>query len=388
MTSSAASIDSRGPDARQLEAMARFLAERRTFGVAWLDRDLVIRQTFGHFMDAMPVGARLETALPVFLGFEGDIKRLVSEPERSVVIPNVLLQNTDSLQERLNFAIFWSPREGSYYLLVARAISRVDLEYRLAAEVRARAIAEAEVAAQSRLVKRANLELAAANADLQEFASVISHDLRAPLRALRFGSADALAALEAGQVDVAREALQRSLHQGRRMNAMLSGLLDYARAGRKTDGLEVLDTHGLAREIARTATHGSEHQVTVTGDWPTIETLAEPLDIVLRNLADNASKHHDLAAGMIMLDCKVDGDDLVISVSDDGPGIDPAWHEAIFLPFRQIADSEQGPDGAGIGLALVRKTVERFGGRIEVISEPAKRRGTTFRVVWPRSLKT
>lgn len=387
MTSSAASIDIRGPDAQQLEAMARFLAERRTFGVAWLDRDLVIRQTFGHFTDVMPVGLRLETALPVFLGFDGDIKRLVSEPDRSVVIPNVLLQNTDSPQERLNFAIFWSPREDSYYLLIARAISRVDLEYRLAAEVRARAIAEAEVAAQSRLVKRANLELAAANADLQEFASVISHDLRAPLRALRFGSADALAALEAGQVDVARVALQQCLHQGRRMNAMLSGLLDYARAGRKTDGLEVLDTHDLALEIARTATHGSEHRVAVTGDWPTIETLAEPLDIVLRNLADNASKHHDLTAGTIMLDCKVDGDDLVISVSDDGPGIDPAWHEAIFLPFRQIADNEQVSDGAGIGLALVRKTVERFGGRIEVISEPAKRRGTTFRVVWPKSLK-
>ncbi|MBS0242772.1 MAG: HAMP domain-containing histidine kinase, partial [Proteobacteria bacterium] len=78
------------------------------------------------------------------------------------------------------------------------------------------------------------------------------------------------------------------------------------------------------------------------------------------------------------------GEMLLLSVADDGPGIDPAWHQAIFLPFKQVEASEAA--GAGIGLALVKKTVERFGGSIEVRSEPAQQRGTTFRVAWPKKI--
>jgi signal transduction histidine kinase len=77
----------------------------------------------------------------------------------------------------------------------------------------------------------------------------------------------------------------------------------------------------------------------------------------------------------------------IFSVVDDGPGIHTDWHEAIFAPFRRIADTEVAPEGSGIGLALVKKTVEYFGGEITVLSDPTRQRGTTFRVYWPKELR-
>ena len=120
---------------------------------------------------------------------------------------------------------------------------------------------------------------------------------------------------------------------------------------------------------------------------PTFATIAQPLDIVLRNLIDNAVKHHDLEAGRIIVHAEDGGENWIFSVADDGPGIPRDWHDAIFEPFKRILDEEEAPEGSGIGLALVKKTVEWFGGRIEIRSDPAARRGTTFRVHWPKEIK-
>jgi hypothetical protein len=75
----------------------------------------------------------------------------------------------------------------------------------------------------------------------------------------------------------------------------------------------------------------------------------------------------------------------VFEVGDDGPGIPPEWHGAIFQPFKRVRD-EVDPESSGIGLALVKRTVESFGGRIEVRSDPALARGTRFLVTWPKRL--
>jgi len=390
MPSSAAKADAAGAAPERIAATARFMVERGIFGLAWLDRDLSPFHRYGPLVDTVPLGLPITSAVDVFLGFEDEIRSLSREPgpARSLAIPNVLLAGAASQAERVNLAVYWLDEQGCYLLLVTRAVSWADIEYRLAAEVRARSIAEAEVAAQSRIVQKINNELAAANRDLQEFASVISHDLRAPLRGLRYAASDAGAAIDAGDAEAAGAHIARTLGQARRMSAMLTGLLDYARAGRKADAAETVDTGRLASEIVGSIGAGASHEVAIEGDWPILLTVAEPLDIVLRNLLDNAIKHHDRDAGRIVVRGEDDGHRLLITVTDDGPGIAPAWHEAIFLPFRQVADTADASDvdGAGIGLALVKKTVERFGGSIEVVSDPAVARGATFRVVWPKQL--
>ena len=382
MPSSAAKVDSSSASAERIVDAVGFLARRSACGMAWLDSELRVREQFGSMTEDLRLGVVVTSAVDALSGLDDEILALKATPERTLTIPNVLAAKARSRDERVSFTLYWMPEPMQYLLLITRASSFADIEYRLAAEVRARAIAEAEVAAQARVVNRVNQELAAANRDLEEFASVISHDLRAPLRGVRYAATDAKAALEQGNTAAAVAQVEQALSQARRMSSMLTGLLAYARAGRKADAAESIDTRELAAEIVRSIGAGRAHEIIVEGDWPTIVTLAEPLDIVLRNLIDNAVKHHDRDDGRIIARAERSADRLIITIADDGPGIPPDWHDAIFLPFKQMGDSDEA-DGAGIGLAMVKKTVERFGGNIEVQSDPSVRRGATFRVGWP-----
>jgi signal transduction histidine kinase len=385
MPSFAANIDGLDAPAERIVDAVSFLARRSACGMAWLDSELRVSEQFGAMIENLRRGVVVTSAIDALSGLDEEIVALRTRPERALIIPNILAANARSREERITFTVYWMPEQMQYLLLMTRASSFADIEYRLAAEVRGRAIAEAEVAAQARIVSRVNEELAAANRDLQEFASVISHDLRAPLRGVRYAAKDAKDALETGNGAAALGYVEHALSQARRMNSMLTGLLEYAQAGRKSDALASVDTGALVAEIADSMRDGGEHEIIVEGEWPTIETLAEPLDIVLRNLIDNAVKHHDRNDGRIVVHAARSTDRLMISVADDGPGIDPQWHEAIFLPFKQVADSHEA-DGAGIGLAMVKKTIERFGGEIEVQSDPSVRRGATFRIGWPLTL--
>jgi signal transduction histidine kinase len=97
--------------------------------------------------------------------------------------------------------------------------------------------------------------------------------------------------------------------------------------------------------------------------------------------------HHDRAAGHVIVSAELKRQALVIDVTDDGPGIPRDHQESIFLPFRTLAEAPTD-DHHGIGLALVRKTVDVVNARLEVISDPAIRRGTTFRLDWPLAILT
>lgn len=385
MPSSVAKAESNVPSADRIVEAVHYLTRQKACSMAWLGEDLRVRECFGPLTDHLPVGTLVTGAMDALLGLDDDILALRSHPDHPLTLPNVLPVDARSHEERTTLSVYWMPEHAQYLLLVTRSASFADIEYRLAAEVRGRAIAEAEVAAQARVVQRINHELGIANRDLKEFASVISHDLRAPLRGVRYAASDAKAALAANDGEAALAHIEKAMAQARRMGAMLTGLLDYARAGRKTDEAETVSTGELAAEIVSSIQAGTTHAIAIEGTWPTIVTLAEPLDIVLRNLIDNAVKHHDLEDGHIIVRAEQVADRLAISVIDDGPGIAPDWHQAVFQPFRQMADSEHA-DGAGIGLALVKRTVERFGGRIDLTSDPSVGRGTTFRVAWPLSL--
>ena len=369
-----------------LGAAARFLADREIYGIVWTGIDLTARKRFGRMVDFVPIGVSITESVLPLLGFDEQILALKRRVRRSVAIPNVRLDPSDRNGLRINISVDWMMESEQFLLVVARALSRTDLEVELTAQVRARAIAEADVTAKSRIIARANEELTRANQDLQEFASVISHDLRSPLRRLRYFATDAEKSIAAGDAEAASANLAQLREQAKRMAAMLTGLLEYSRIGRKAEAIETVDSGALAHEIALSIERPPGLDIAVEGEWPTFATLAQPLDIVLRNLVDNAVKHHDREAGRIIVHAENGGQSWVFSVADDGPGIPSDWHDAIFEPFKRIADEDIAPEGSGIGLALVKKTVEWFGGRIEVRSDPAVKRGTTFRVHWPKEI--
>ena len=112
----------------------------------------------------------------------------------------------------------------------------------------------------------------------------------------------------------------------------------------------------------------------IAGEWPTFDTAQAPLDVVLRNLIENAVKHHDLSSGRIEVTAAADARYIVFKIADDGRGIPEEWQQAIFEPFRKIDDAHH-PESSGIGLALVKKTVVSLGGSIEVTSRAPDERG-------------
>ena len=192
------------------------------------------------------------------------------------------------------------------------------------------------------------------------------------------------AATKTGHADASslRAVLKDIEGQSRRMSDMLTALLNYSSLGRKYEALEQVDTRALILSIADSLPE-SGITVAVDGDWPSLSTLRAPMDLVLRNLVANALQHHDRQIGQVTVCCSDHPQSLKIAISDDGPGIDPKHHNAIFLPFRTLTAGAD-TNSTGMGLAAVKKTIEAAGGTVEVSSNPKLRRGTTFLVTWPK----
>jgi signal transduction histidine kinase len=378
-------IDSPGPSRNlgdALIAAARFFADREVYGLAWIDRELITREVYGSKAAFIARDQPITDSVFPFIGSEEFILSFQTDPSLSMELPGVVLVASADTQQRYNLSLFWSSAQEHYLLLIARASIDATLEIELLRHVRARLMAEAETKAKSQALARANR-------DLEDFAGIVSHDLKAPMRALQYMTDEVDNALARGSLNAARAQLEWIRGQTRRMSSMLTGLLDYSSIGRKGEAIETVDLGALAEAIRDGVPHGAGMEVVVEGAWPIIDTLRAPLDLVLRNLVDNAIKHHDHARGIVRLRCTDKLDSLLLSVIDDGPGIAPQHREVIFLPFRTLAVGDTGPTaGVGLGLALVQRTVEGVGGQIRVISDRDQARGTTFEVVWPKKVST
>ncbi|MCZ6836136.1 MAG: HAMP domain-containing sensor histidine kinase, partial [Planctomycetota bacterium] len=113
------------------------------------------------------------------------------------------------------------------------------------------------------------------------------------------------------------------------------------------------------------------------------DTNVSPFESVLRNLIENAVKHHDRTDGQIVVSCESHDDYYEFSVQDDGPGIPDEFRDKIFEMFIRI-QTENRSSGTGMGLALVKRIVEGYGGWIR--AEAASGRGTRFRYTWPKEI--
>ena len=374
----------------QLVASGHFLAERRSFGMVWIDTDLVVRRRFGPLVEFVILGHPITDSVMALVGFEEEFAALRAGTGGPLIIPNVVMNDaivaSAEAPLRLSLDIYWDANERSHLMLVRHVVDHSSLESELRTQMRLRVIAEAELVEKSEAIQRANQELALVNRDLEEFAYVISHDLKAPLRALRYDSGDADRALSAGDVATvgAKLAAMRS-HQAR-MLAMLNGLFDYARAGHKAEGIEMADTRQLAENVIAGLAPPAGMNISIEGSWPHLMTLAAPLELVLRNLVGNAIKHHDRTEGRILLSARIGEGTLDITVQDDGPGIPRDWQSAVFLPFRKVDDTDSAEDSSGMGLALVRRTLDRIGGSIRLQSDAPLARGTAFHVRWPNRI--
>jgi len=121
--------------------------------------------------------------------------------------------------------------------------------------------------------------------------------------------------------------------------------------------------------------------IQVSPGFSGIQAPRMPLEQILRHLIDNALKHHDKKQGRIEVSVRDEDTNYAFAVTDDGPGIPQQYHEQIFKTFHTLRPRDQ-VEGSGMGLAIVRKNIEMFGGTLNL--ESSAGHGSTFRFTWPK----
>ncbi len=229
-------------------------------------------------------------------------------------------------------------------------------------------------------VERLNQQLVRSNASLRDFTHVASHDLRSPLRAISslisFIHEDAASLDETtlGHLDRVQERIAR-------MNRLIDDLLAYARSGGRDDTIEPTDVDDLLYEIAETVDLPAEMSVHIDSSAGIVALCPPAFAICVRNLVDNAIKHNSTRPGMVRVAARIEGDSVICSVTDDGPGIDEKNHSRIFEPFLRLNADTSDNHGSGIGLAVIRRTLEAHGATI--VFESTLGTGSTFEITWP-----
>lgn len=372
----AASDKARVHDA-PLIAVGRVLAEHGHYGLIWVDDDLSVTACYGRIVSFVSVGSEIVNELPALIGLEADIRALKNNPDSALEVPAISIVSKDGATPRLNVVVLWMQEQRSFLCFVMRAGAGSDIEIGLAQQMRGRLIAEAELQLKTK-------ELARANKDLEDYAFIISHDLRSPMRALHYQIDDLENELGPDLAVSASERFQKLRDQSKRMSNMLSALLDYSSVGNKQEVISTVDTRAVVQSIVSSLNVTPATKINVAGDWPTFATLEQPLDMVLRNLIGNAIKHHGGGEVAISIQGEDHASHFVFEVSDNGPGILPEHRTAVFLPFRTLKGSNSH-DVQGMGLAIVQRLVTMVGGEISIDGREGGQSGAVFRVVWPKS---
>jgi signal transduction histidine kinase len=167
-----------------------------------------------------------------------------------------------------------------------------------------------------------------------------------------------------------------------RMGNLIDGILEYSRVGRVREELVRVDVAQIVRDVIDFIAPPSSVTINVESDLPTI--IAEPTRIqqIFQNLLSNAIKYMDKPRGEIKISCTAEGNQWGFKVSDNGPGIDARHFERIFQLFQTLAPRDR-IESTGVGLSLVKKIVEMYGGEIWIESKPGI--GSTFFFTLPQA---
>ena len=225
-------------------------------------------------------------------------------------------------------------------------------------------------------------DLARSNSDLQQFAYVASHDLQEPLRMVS-SYTQLLASRYKDRLDAdADEFIGYAVDGATRMQTLINDLLAYSRLGTPEESFEAVDCNGLLDQVVadlRPNIEESGAEISYA-NLPTLKADRSQLAQVFQNLIGNAIKFRGEEPPRIQVYADELGAEWLLSVSDNGIGMEPEYADRIFVIFQRLVTRDQYP-GTGIGLAICKKIVENHGGRIWFESQPGK--GTTFFFLMP-----
>lgn len=274
---------------------------------------------------------------------------------------------------------------GLKILAYAVPFAGLALDYRQARAAERRAIAERTEAEVERAVTERRLaeeralrvELERSNRDLEQFAYIASHDLRAPLRAIANLATWLEEDFGEGLSEDGREYIDLMHNRVNRLEEMVSSLLEFSRVGQDREAPVAVDAGVLVSELREMIDIPERVELRTDGALPVVRANPVELRQVLQNLLSNAAR---FARTEIVVGVRAGSDEWVFEVRDDGPGIEAAYHDKIWKLFQRL-EARDREEGTGVGLALVLKAAQRWGGDAWVESAPGE--GASFFVSLP-----
>ena len=224
-------------------------------------------------------------------------------------------------------------------------------------------------------LKAVNINLDAANKELESFAYIVSHDLKAPLRGIASLSNWLMTDYADKFDDAGRQSLNLLISRVTRLNNMIDGILHYSRVGRIKEELVEVDLKPMLGELVDMLTVPTHIEIKIETEMPTVVYQRTKILQVFQNLLSNAVKYMDKPKGAIRIGHVDEGDFYKFYVSDNGPGIEAQYFEKIFQIFQTLKPRDE-LESTGVGLTIAKKIVEMQGGKIWVESKPGE--GSTF----------
>jgi PAS domain S-box-containing protein len=238
-----------------------------------------------------------------------------------------------------------------------------------------------DLARMTSVLAQTTTSLEKRNAELDQFAYIVSHDLKAPLRAIANLSQWLEEDLEDHLTEDTRHQMNLMRSRVHRMEALINGLLQYSRVGRLHAELEPVDVEALLYDVIDSLAPPPEFTIKVMQGMPTLITERLPLEQVFANLISNGIKHHQRPDGQLVISVTEQADFYEFAVADDGIGIAPEFHKKVFVMFQTL-EARDKVENTGVGLAIVKKIIEDKGGTISLESQLGQ--GATFRFSWPK----
>jgi PAS domain S-box-containing protein len=224
-----------------------------------------------------------------------------------------------------------------------------------------------------------NESLLQINEELDQFAYITSHDLKAPLRAIASLSEWIEEELDEHISPETRSQLHLLRRRVYRMQALLNSLLEYSRAGRTRSPIAAVDVGTLLAKIIQALAPPKTFTIEIVTPMPILDTRWQALEQVFSHLIDNAIRHHPTEMGIVKISAADLGDRYEFAIVDNGEGIEPQYQKRIYTIFQTLKARDL-QENIGAGLAIVKKIVTAEGGTIQL--ESVAGQGAIFRFTW------
>lgn len=233
------------------------------------------------------------------------------------------------------------------------------------------------------LVKERTAQLKFSNEELKDFAQIVSHDLKAPLRAISQLS-HWISEDYSDKIDSeGQEHLTMLVSRAKRMDDLIEGILQYSKASKAKEKESIINLNQLVQDVIISLDPPKNIKITIENKLPEILGDATRFTQVFQNLINNALKFIDKPIGTIKIGCEIENEFWKLYISDNGPGIEEKYFDRIFQIFQRL-ESRDNQEGTGVGLSLVKKILQIYGGKIWIESTIGE--GTTFYFTLPIKL--